>query len=227
MKKQLHLCFLLLTAFSIAVSAQVTFGVQGTYNYSFNPARTTINEPPEKITGFSPSFQLYYRIGPHFRIGTEPGMAMRGGVEQDALILIRTSTIIDFIVFPAEVGGSIDFINPPQTIPSKAYLNFFQLPFLVKVDGPLLDKGLSFYLKTGVGPSWLTSADMVVEGRAKSTKISGSRWEVGLFNGAGVELDLGPGQATLGMESYLGLMRLRYGKSRSFGFSLGYVVRAW
>jgi hypothetical protein len=174
--------------------------------------------------GLNLSVLAWYKLNKYIQIGVEPGMAQRMATPDG-------NVTIFFDIYP----------SPSSFIPTNEakvlYTNFLQIPLLAKVSAPLGGDQFSAFVKAGIGPSWMSSAEKQVgkvDGRFNIVEKvdfendSFNMWDFGLFSGIGLQMELGPGQAQFGFDQYSGFVSYfldyKHFKSRSYGFSLGYAV---
>ena len=225
MKK--HILFYIAFFFALPAHAQWSLGIQvgktkawhnNTYYYHSGGDDTSL----PTINGVNLTVPLYYKFNKYFQLGIEPGVAQRG-----------TESSPGYFFFD-------DFILPTNTAFSSRqslYTTFLQLPVLAMVNAPIAKDKFSFYVKGGLGPSRLVSAergnnffssngDVLLE-EIDLEEGAIYKWDFGLYSGLGLQMKLGKGQVLLGFEQYFGFKAVEYydySKSRSYGFSLGYSI---
>ena len=224
--------FFVATFFVLSFSAQAqwSFGIQISkskawhkdYFYYSNSGRN--NQPLPTVNGVGMTTHLYYKFNKHFQVGVEPGIAQRGTAS-----FAGGQFIDDLILMP-----SSSFFAPVNQY--AFYTTFFQMPFMARVQAPIAQSKFSFFIKGGIGPSWLASAERKLitptGGSSRYTEkvdlkeADTKRWDLGMYSGVGLQLKIKQGQLQVGLDQYLGFNSFYYyfdqSKSRSYGLTLGY-----
>ena len=200
------------------IQAQLTFGIQGSYQNAWQDYGDDFDGNGQKIKGYSTSLLAYYTVGNNIELGTEPGYVRRGAA--------------------CEPGFFID--NPYLSGDATLYANYLTAPVFVKTRKSIFKGSLDIFVKGGGGPSWLVDGYRQLDlewGPADDTQIQDinfdeetnlRRLDVGLNAGAGFEVRLGPGAVQFSYEYYHSLRDMNEemtSKNRSMGYALGYVIR--
>ncbi len=208
-------CLFFLTALlSTGLSAQVSVGLNVSYNHSWQDYmenllilryRTYVNKPGVSAT-------VQYDIDRHISLIVEPGFVQRGTDSEPVLGL-------PFIPFESSFVAS-----------------YLEMPVLLQ--GRLFAfKGMvQFFLQAGAGYSYMLSAyrdtrfpDLLIpEERSKvnfGNETNISRLDFGYYGGGGVGVQAGPGQIMATFRYYHGMGKVNdlwNSFNRSNSFSLGY-----
>ncbi len=229
MKKSLLLSLVFLACY-LPANAQWSLGLQGGYSKAWhNNYYVTRNDdaPLPKVSGWQMLVPVYRSLNRFIQMGVEPGVVQRG--------MIANSGSLFF--FDQVFDPTSSFFPVYQ---HRFYTTFVQMPVMIKVNAPLADDQLSFFVKGGIGPSWLMAAEAGMDGGAefglaengtleeidlKENEVG--RWDFGMHSGVGLQFMMGPGQMMLSFDQYVGFIShdfFEYSKGRSYGFSLGYFI---
>jgi hypothetical protein len=129
--------FLILSTLSAQTSIGLTIqGGEAWQNYGNDFA---INGFDQRITHYGANVEVFKAINANIAIGAAPGFARRGAACE-----------------PGFIPSNGDFVFPGPSFDATIYLNYVELPFLVKGQARIWKK-LSAYAQTGAGFSYLIS----------------------------------------------------------------------
>lgn len=228
MKKSFMLTLALL-AYFLPAEAQLSFGIQASHINSWMGCGgvSCYGLEPVRLNGFGISVPIYYRFGKHFSLGIEPGTAQRGGYNE----MGSYYDLIDFVA----IDDRVSYYGSESSL----QINHLALPIMAMFSVPIAGDRFGFFLKGGIGPSWMVSAYREGSGGNSfsfretsdpridfSEEKDWNRLDIGMYSGAGIDFKTGTGSLRLSADSYLGLRNARSyyfsSKFRSLGVSLGY-----
>ncbi|MEO1262736.1 MAG: outer membrane beta-barrel protein [Bacteroidota bacterium] len=233
MKLRIHFSALLVLAFMLTSSAQVTFGIEAGQLHSWHSTALTFSDQNNStLKGLSVNVSLYKNLNRFIHLGIEPGIAQRG-TRHDYPDFISSSFIVSGTTLVTAPTSS--FFYAGDVIHS----TYVQLPLLARVQVPLGNGNFGFFIKGGAGVSWVASAYEEI-GILGAEGIGGAilkidfknnddfrRIDFGIHSGAGLNLKIGLGQLSLGCIGYYGMSQISVGndrRNRSIGYSLGYHI---
>ena len=203
--------FVLLT-FAIQSMAQISVGINGGYTKA-KEYYGDVFLPPNAETSvhcFNIHATGYYHFNSYISIGAEPGYAGRG------------AACVPGFLFPV--------------FDTKFYLNYAELPVLLKGSLPLFNNHLALFGKAGIGTSFLVSAfredeDLFGDLPTTRTKMpldeTGilNRWDFGAYAGTGIGYNFSGSQIYFAFDYYYGLVdaeKNNTSKNRCFNLGVGY-----
>ena len=233
MKFRIHLTALIAMAFLTAASAQVTFGIHAGQLHSWHSQALTYNgQNISFLKGLSVSVSAYKKVNKYLQLGIEPGIAQRGQKNKYP-DFFRDNTFFNPSLVLSSVASSFFYTGDVY------HTTYIQLPCMAKLQAPLGNGKLGFFIKGGAGIAWLATAyhEMGtfgiegIGGQIDKVDLKANdhinRMDWGLYGSAGLSVAAGAGHLALSFDSYFGMAQTSDwdgGQNRSIGYSLGYLI---
>lgn len=209
----------LMPLFLLAQTTTLTVKVQGGKSWQNYGDDFRINGYDQKIDHYGMSAELFRSVTPHIFIGVAPGYMRRGAACEPGFI----------------VG---DLADPFFFIDATIYLDYIQLPFLLKLTYPIIGR-LEAFGQTGAGFSYLaggfrdiTTGFNTTTTERRTLDFSGAdsnlnRFDFGWNSALGFAYRIGAGKLKASGEyyhSFIDINQNNTSQNRNWGIALGYQI---
>ena len=215
MKTMKKLLFLfLMIAFTFQAQGQLSIAIKGGYTEAWEEYGDIglPDNAPIQVFRWNASAMVYYDLNKHLSVGVEPGYVQRGA-----------ACYPGFVVWNGDTRFLLDYV---------------ELPIMFQAKLPLFKDRMELFGKVGAGASMMVRAQretIFFDSRQPPDKIpmqigNGTnlrRWDAGAYTGAGIGVNLGPGQVFFEADFYYGFIsaeKFNQSQNRSYNLGIGYRI---